>query len=137
MVDFLELINLYPRASIIILALALSFFISLINYFFLDKERLREIKSRQKDIQTQIKVHQKSGDHNKAMELQKEMFSHTGEMFKHSLKPMLITTIPALVFFFFIRNTFEGTTIASTWLWYYFISAIIGSIIFRKVLNLP
>ncbi|MBI5803899.1 DUF106 domain-containing protein [Candidatus Pacearchaeota archaeon] len=135
--SFLSIVQQYPRVSIIVMALAVTFLISLINYFFLDKERLRELKTRQKETQKQIREHQQSGNHEKAMQLQKDMVPEMMEMFRHSMKPMLITIIPILVFFSFIKKTFAETIIASTWFWYYLVTAIIGGIIFRKLLKLP
>lgn len=132
-----ELIIQYPRLSIIILAAAVSFFISLINYFFMDKERLREIKSKQKELQKEMKEHQKAGNHDKVMEINKEMMSYISETFKHSLKPMLITVVPVLIFFTFIKGVYVETAIAGTWFWWYIITAIISSMIFRKLLKLP
>ena len=137
MVDVLALIQQNPRASIIILALAISFFITLINYFFLDKEKMREIKERQKEMQKKMKEHQKNGEHEKMLELQKEMLSDMGAMFRHSMKPMLITIVPILLLFSFIKNTYADTTIASTWFWWYLGTAIFGSMILRKVFKLP
>lgn len=133
----IELIQTYPRASIIFMALAISFLISLVNFFFLDKERMREIKAKQKSLNKEISQHRKEGNHEKMMEIQKELIPMTMEMFKHSLKPMIITIIPILVFFAFIRNVYVDTAIASTWIWYYFISTIVGSIVFRKIFKLP
>ena|SRR3989344_9265810 len=137
MADIISLITQYPRVSIIVIAIVISFFITVINYFFIDQNRMREIKTRQKVLQKEMKEHQKAGNTDKLMELQKELFSYTGEMFKHSMKPMLITIVPILVLFAFIKNVYAGTALAKTWFWYYLISAIVGSIIFRKVFRLP
>ena len=137
MADIISLITQYPRASIIIIAVIISFFITIINYFFIDQNRMREIKTRQKALQKEMKEHQKAGNTDKLMELQKELFSYTGEMFKHSMKPMLITIVPILVLFAFIKNVYVGTTLAKTWFWYYLVSAIAGSMIFRKLFKLP
>jgi uncharacterized membrane protein (DUF106 family) len=137
MVDFLAFIQQNPRISIIFIALAISFLITLVNYFLLDKERLRDIKEKQKTIQKQIKEHQKAGNHEKVLELNKELMGHAGEMMRHSLKPMLITLIPILLLFSFIRGIFVETVISKTWFWYYLVSAMVGSIIFKKLFNLP
>jgi len=36
-----------------------------------------------------------------------------------------------------VRGVYAETTLASSWFWYYLVSAMIGSIIFRKILKLP
>jgi uncharacterized membrane protein (DUF106 family) len=137
MVDITSLIQTYPRITIIVFSLLISFFISLVNYFVLDKERMAEIKAKQKKVQEQIKDHQKAGEHQKALALQKELFTDMPEMMKHSMKPMLITFVPIIVVFALIRGVYAETSIASSWFWYYFFTAIIGSLIFRKLLKLP
>ena len=137
MPGIIALIQQNPKIGIVVLAVGISFFISLINYFFLDKERMRELRSRQKEMQKQIREHQKAGNHTKMMELQKEMMSSMPEMFKHYLKPMLITIIPIFVIFAFMRKIFEQTAIASTWFWWYLVAALISSMIFRKLFKLP
>jgi len=131
----IELIQQNPKISIIVMALAVSFFVSLVNYFVLDKDKMQEIKNRQKAIQNEMKQHKDNPQ--KVMELQKEMFSHVGESFKHSFKPMLITLIPILLIFAFLRKEFIATSIAKTWIWYYIGVSIVGSMIFRKLFKLP
>jgi len=133
----LELIPQYPKISIIIFAILISLFISIVNFFILDKDRMREIKKRQKELQAEMKEHQKAGNKDKVMELQKEMFSYVGETFRHSFKPMLITIIPVIIFFSFIRNAYAETALASSWFWWYLGAAIGSSIVFRKVFKLP
>ena len=130
-----EIIQSYPRISIILMALLVSFFISLVNYFVLDKEKMREIKSRQKAIQEEMKNHKDNPQ--KMMELNKELMSHMCETFKHSFKPMLITLVPMLFIFAFFRKEFLLTEIAKSWLWWYFGVSILSSIIFRKLFKLP
>ena len=126
-----------PKVSIITISVGVSFLISLINSLVMDKDRMREIKRKQKDIQAQATAHRKAGNHEKALELNKEMLSYTGEIFKHSMKPMLITMIPILIIFGFIRGIFSESAIAGSWFWYYLISAIASSMIFRKLFKLP
>jgi len=134
---FTDFIMAYPRMSIFLIGLAISFLITFVNSLVMDKERMREIKARQKEIQAQIKEHQKAGNHEKVMELNKEMFSQAGEIFKSSMKPALITIVPIIVLFGFIRSAYATTPIASTWFWWYFLSAIVGSMIFRKLFRMP
>jgi len=124
-----------PRTSVIIASLLISFFISLVNYFVLNKEKMHEIKGKQKALQEEMKKHKDNPE--KLMELQKEMFSHMGETMKHSMKPMLITFIPLIILFPILRGMLLTTEIAGTWFWWYLGSSIIGSMVFRKLLKLP
>ncbi len=126
-----------PKLSIIVFSSVISLFITIVNFFMLDKDRLREIKKRQKELQGEIKEHQKAGNSDKVMELNKELMSYIPETFKHSLKPMIITLVPILILFTYIRGLYAETTLASTWFWWYLGGAIFSSIIFRKVFRLP
>ena len=137
MVDIISLIQLNPIISIIIIGFVVSFLISLINYFIIDKEKVRGIKAKQKALQLQIKEHQKAGNNAKMMELYKEMMSHTMVMMKHSFKPMIITFIPIILLIGFIKGIYAETAIGGKWIWYYIGSAFVSSLIFRKVFNLP
>ena len=132
-----EMIQANPKISIILIAVAISLLISLVNNFVLDKDRMRSLKARQKAIQEEMKEHQKNGNQDKVMELQKEMMSGIGESFKHSFKPMLITIVPIIVLFGIVRNTFAETAIAGSWFWWYLLGAIVSSMIWRKVFRLP
>ena len=87
----------HPLQGVIIASILISFFISLVNYLVLDKEKMRELRKRQKEIQEEMKNHKDNPT--KMMELQKEMFAHIGTSFKHSMKPMLITFIPIILIF--------------------------------------
>lgn len=132
-----SIIQAQPKIAIIVLSLLVSLFTTLVNYFLTDQNRLREIKKRQKDLQGEIKAHQKAGNHEKVLALNKEMMSYVGETFKHSMIPMLVTIVPILIFFSYLRTTFAATSIASSWIWYYLIAAIFSSMIFRKLFKMP
>lgn len=125
----------YPRTGIVVAAILVSLFISLVNYFVLDKEKMHSLRNRQKEIQEEMKKHKDNPT--KLMELQKEMFSHMGSTFKHSLKPMMITFIPLILLFPMLRTTLLTTEIAKTWLWWYIGSSLVASMIFRKLFKLP
>ncbi|KKL78652.1 hypothetical protein LCGC14_2022720 [marine sediment metagenome] len=63
------------------------------------------------------------------------MMACSMELMKHSFKPIIFTSIPLILIFWWIRGIFLETVIASTWLWWYIGTAIISSIFLRKVLN--
>ena len=130
-----ELMETYPRISIILIALGVSFFVSIIQKYFGNQERMKEIKQKQKDLQKKMKEHQKDGNHDKVMELQKEMFSHMGETFRHSLKPMIITMIPLLILIWWLKDIFNPI-LGGWWLAWYIGASLVFSLVFRKVLNL-
>ncbi len=131
----IETIQAYPRTSILAIAALVSLFISIINYFVLDKEKMKASRARQKELSRGMKENKENPA--KVMEMQKELMSHTMEQMKHSFKPMIITMIPILVAFWWIKGVFAETTLSGSWFWWYLIGAIAFSLIFRKLFKLP
>ena len=70
------------------------------------------------------------------MDLNKQMMEDMPEQMKHSFKPMLVTIIPLLILFAWLRGTFAETTIASTWFWWYLGSSLVFSMSLRKIFGL-
>ncbi|MEK6927640.1 MAG: EMC3/TMCO1 family protein [Nanoarchaeota archaeon] len=130
-----EIITANPKASIIIISFIVSLFITIVNYFVMDREKMQSSKDRQKLLQAEMKKHRDNPQ--KMMEIQKELFAHTGEMMKHSFKPMLITFIPIIFIFSLIRGWYADTSLGGSWFWWYFGASIAGSIIFRKLFKMP
>ncbi|MBI2632316.1 DUF106 domain-containing protein [Candidatus Pacearchaeota archaeon] len=131
----IELIQQYPKISIVVLATLVSFLISLVNYFVLDKEKMRDLKAKQKALQEEAKKHKNNPQ--KMMDIQKEIMPLSMEMMKHSFKPLLITMIPIIIFFGLVKQWYVGTALAKTWIWWYIGTSIVSSMIFRKLLKLP
>src|SRR3972149_8825379 len=92
-----ELMQSYPRISVILASLLISFFISLVNYLVLDKEKMHELKRKQKALQEEMKSHKDNPV--KIMELQKEMFSDKGESLRNCLILVFIMKAPLILIF--------------------------------------
>ena len=129
-----ELILNNPRIAIIILSLMVTVFITTVTYFMTDRERMKEIKAKQKALRLEIKKFKH--DPAKMMELNKQMMEDMPEQLKHSFKPMLVTIIPLLILLGWLRATFADTVIASTWIWWYIGSSIVFSMGLRKIFGL-
>jgi uncharacterized membrane protein (DUF106 family) len=129
-----NLIQLYPRTSIVALALAVTFVSMLVTKFFTNQIKMKELKERQTACQKLMK--DVKGGVQKMQKIQQEMMSCSMEMMKMSFKPMLITFIPFIIIFTFIRGAFTGTAISGTWFWYYLIVGVASSFLFRKILRL-
>lgn len=129
-----ELIQNNPRIAIIILSLIVTVFITTVTYFMTDRERMKEIKAKQKALRLEIKKFKH--DPAKMMELNKQMMEDMPEQLKHSFKPMLVTIIPLLILLGWLRATFADTVIASTWIWWYIGSSIVFSMGLRKIFGL-
>lgn len=132
---FGALIEWHLIVGFIITATTLSLFLTLAQKKFSDQEKLKEIKDKQKSIQKEMKQHQKDGNHDKVMELQKELFSHMGETFKHSMEPLMYTMVPAILFFRWFSHVLEPHW-GNWWILYFIIASMATGIVFRKVFDL-
>jgi uncharacterized membrane protein (DUF106 family) len=128
-----EIIEANPKVTIVLFAMAITLFVTLITKHFTDQTRIKELKQMQKNCQNKIK--EKKGDIQSQAELQKQMLTHSMEMMKHSMKPMLITMIPLLLLFNWIRGMYSQTDIATSWFWFYLVASLVSSPIFRKLLK--
>lgn len=127
-----ELIQSSPKIAIIIFSLIVTLFITTVTYFMTDRERMKEIKAKQKALRLEIKKFKH--DPAKMMELNKQMMEDMPEQLKHSFKPMLVTIIPLLILLGWLRATF--TDILPSWIWWYIGSSVIFSMGTRKVFGL-
>lgn len=132
--EFIQANAWNARISILILSLLVTLFITIITYYMTDRKRMKELRDKQKALRIEIKKHKDNPQ--KMMELNKQMIEDMPEQLKHSFKPMLITMIPIIIIFAWLRSTFALTVIAKTWFWWYIGSSIVFSIILRKVFGL-
>ena len=100
---------------------------------FTDQNRMRELKGIQKACQIRLKDNK--GNTEEIGKINQEMMECSMELMKHSFKPLLITMIPLLIFFWWIRGVFSTTAIAISWIWYYIGTGIISSMILRKIMK--
>ena len=129
-----ELIQNNPRISIIVLSFVVTLFITIVNYFMTDRKRMKEIKEKQKRLRAELK--QFKDNPQKMMEINKQMMEDMPEQLKHSFKPMLVTIIPLIILFKWLRASFAITAIAGTWFWWYIGASILFSMILRKIFGL-
>lgn len=120
-----------PKLSVILFSAIVTLVSTLITKKYTDQNRMKELKEIQKACQ--IKLKDSAGNPTKMAEIQKEIMNCSMELIKHSFKPMIITFIPLLIFFWWIREIYSG--VFSSWLWWYIGTGIVSSIIFRKVLK--
>ena len=129
-----EFIQNNPRISIIFISFLVTLVVTIVSYYFTDREKMKEIKERQKHLRTEMKKHKDNPE--KMMEINQKMLEDIPEQMKQSFKPMLITIIPLIIFFGWLRSTFGATDIASTWLWWYIGASVAFSLIIRKSFGL-
>ncbi|MEM4182123.1 MAG: EMC3/TMCO1 family protein [Candidatus Pacearchaeota archaeon] len=135
---FEQLTNLatnYPRASVILISLVVSFISMLITKGMTDQALMKSIKERQKEIQKELKEKKYSPQDKQFLKLQKEMLELSATMIRHSFKPLLVTLVPFLILFAFLRN-FYIPLIGNSWIWYYIVPSILISPLYKKILKM-
>ena len=128
----MDLIAAYPKTSLIIISLAVTFVSTLITKYLTDQAHMKSLKDRQKALQEEMKKHKDHPD--KIMELQTEALKITGTMMKSSFKPLLVTFIPFLILLYWLRAAYVPV-LGNGWIWYYIGVSIASSFGFRKILN--
>lgn len=127
--------------GLIVLTAAITLLVVVIYKYTSNQEALKKI--REDNVRLSEEMKQYKDDPKKIMELQKEQFKNGFfESFKHTMVPMLITMLPLLFIFVYLRTFYanNGNPIAlfgsnSGWIWAYIISSIIFNMVFRKALK--
>jgi len=115
--------------SLAIISVAVTLIATLAHKWLTDQEKMRHLKSRQKEIQKQLKG---CKDQKLMTELNGEMMSLMGTMFKGSFRPMIVTLVPFLILFYWLKDVY-GPILGGAWIWYYIGFSVVSSIILRKV----
>lgn len=123
-----------PAIAILVISFLATIFVTIINYFFTDRELMRKIKEKQKNLREEMKKYR--NDPAKMMEINKQMMEDFPHQMKQSFKIMLITLIPMLLLFGWLRGVFVNTSLGNSWIWWYIIASLVFSIVLRKVLKL-
>lgn len=129
-----EWAQMNPKLSIILISLIVTLFMTVVRYFMTDREKMKEIRERQKSVRLEMKKYK--NDPEQMMQLQKKMMEDMPEQMRQSFKPMLITLIPILVLFGWMKSIYVDTAIASSWIWWYIVASIVFGIILGKVFKL-
>jgi uncharacterized membrane protein (DUF106 family) len=123
-----------PKVAILVFSFFVTLLITIVSHFMTDKELMRGIKEKQKNIREEMKKHRDNPE--KMMELNKQMMEDLPNQMKQSLKISLVTMVPLLVLFSWLKTNFTATSIAGNWLWWYIISSLVFSIVLRKLFKL-
>lgn len=134
MVDINSIIISYPKPSILVISFLVTLFITIISHYFTDKELMKGIKEKQKRLKEEMKTHKDNPQ--KMMEINKQMMEDFPTQMKQSMKISLITIIPLLFLFQWLRSMFAQTAIVTNWIWWYILSSLIFSLILRKMFKL-
>jgi uncharacterized membrane protein (DUF106 family) len=132
------LLNWNLTWGMIIIILIIALFMTLVQKYATDQKTLKELKEEQKELQKEMK---KFKDHpEKMMELQKKQFEFIPKMMKMSMRPLIYTGIPLILFFRWFMDFFSVLGNPKffgffSWFWFYLLGSIILSSILRKLLK--
>ncbi len=124
--------------GMILIVLFISIFTTLVQKYCTDQETLKELRKEQKLIQEKSKEFK---DHpEKMMEIQKEIMPLTMKTMKLSMRGVMFTGIPFILFFRWFNDFFASAGDPKffgvlSWLWFYLIVAMVFSTILRKLLK--
>ncbi len=130
------LLNWNLTLGMIIIILLVAVIMTLIQKYATDQKTLREMKKEQKELQKEIKEAREHPE--KMMELQKKQFAFLPKMMKLSMRPIIYTSIPLILFFRWFMDYFDaigGVRFFGflSWFWFYLLGSIIFSSILRKI----
>ena len=120
----------------------LIFIITLITTLFqkytTDQETIKQMKDEQKKLNEELK--QLEVGSQRHTELTKRSLEFFGPMMKLTMRPMIFTAVPLILFFRWFIDFFTALGNPKffnffSWFWYYLILSIIFSTILRKVLK--
>ena len=131
------LLDWHITYGFLILIFIITLIMTLAQKYLTDQATMREMKAEQKKVNAEMKEFK--DDPMKVLELQKKQMEFLGPMMKLSMRPMMYTGVPIILFFRWFMDTF--TALGSpkfwilSWFWFYLISSIVISSILRKVLK--
>lgn len=130
------LLNWNLTNGMLILIFLITVFMTVTQKYGTDQATLKRLKEEQKELQKEMKEFK---DHPKKMaELTKKQFEFFPLMMKHSMRPIIYTGIPLILFFRWFMDVFTAMPDFKffgffSWFWFYLVMSIIFSSILRKI----
>ena len=124
--------------NILLLSFVLTLVMTLLYKFLTNQKLMKQLKEEMKLHQKEIKELKNMPE--KMMETQKVMMDKQIKYFLQSLKPTIVSFIPVILIFTWMRNYYLGlgnpaVLFGLGWIWAYILSSIIFSIGLRKLLK--
>lgn len=123
--------------GMLVIVLFITIIVTLVQKYATDQETLKEIKKEQKEVQNQMKEFRNHPE--KMLELQRKSFGMMGKQMKLSMRGIVYTGVPFILFFRWFQGYFgalpEGVKffgIFGSWFIFYLLSAMILGSILRK-----
>jgi len=143
---FSPILVLPDPLALAILSIMVTFVVTLIYKKFIDHAAMKEIKTKVKAMQAEIKELQKNEQSDAASQKMNEMMKLTNQQMKLSMKPMVPTMIFVLLFLPWISSLFEGPVVFLPfelpffgndfgWLAWYMLISVPSSQLLRKLMG--
>lgn len=129
------LLNWNLNWGMLIIVFIISVITTIVQKYATDQDTLKELKKEQKEIQKQMKEFKAHPE--KMMELQKKQFAMMPKQMKLSMRGIIYTGIPFILFFRWFNDFFAAAgspkfILGLSWFWFYLIFAMVFSSILRK-----
>lgn len=124
--------------GMLIIVFIITIFTTIVQKYATDQKTLKEMRKEQKELQKQMNEFKNHPE--KLMELQKKQFAMMPKQMKLSMRSIMYTGIPFILFFrwfndFFIAAGSPRFWLGLTWFWFYLIFAMIFGSFLRKWLD--
>jgi uncharacterized membrane protein (DUF106 family) len=135
------LLNWNLNIGMLIVVFVITVITTIVQKYATDQKTLKEMRKEQKEIQNQMKEFKNHPE--KMMELQKKQFAMMPKQMKLSMRAIIYTGIPFILFFRWFQDYFANLTAQALgvapkfwlglgWFWFYLIFAMVFSSILRK-----
>lgn len=133
-----RLLNWNINLGMITITFMITLIITLLHKYTTDQETLRKIKAEQKILQKEMQKYKNHPE--KLLEFQKKQFEFIPKTFDITMKPLIYTSIPIILFFRWFSDYFSNIGEFKffgffNWFWFYLILTIFFSSVLRKVLK--
>jgi len=132
------LLNWNLTLGMLVIVFVIGLITTLVQKYATDQKTLREMKAEQKKLQRDLKKLERGSKEYQEMTM--KSLSFMGPMMKLSMRAMVFTGIPFILFFRWFWDFFNAIPDFKflgflSWFWFYLIFTIIFSSIFRKVFD--
>ena len=103
---FKPILELGSGTAVIIISLILTLMINIFYKFFTDQELMKSLKAELKELQKEMKTLKE--DPEKFMKVQKKAMEKNLTYMKHSMKPTLITFLPLILIFGWLKSRWRS-----------------------------
>jgi len=134
-----NLLNWNLNFGMLIIVVIITLITTIIQKYATDQEALKELKKEQKEMQKEMKKYKEHPQ--KLMELQKKQFALMPKQMKLSMRAMIYTGIPFILFFRWFNDYFDSVGdyklwLGMSWFIFYILGAMIIGTILRKKMDI-